>query len=1568
MEDQHQVSADTTSPATPPQQNRARLFLTSRLHFWTRSVKRMLISDWRTHKYVLCAALLACITTTVVVAYYLNHPQPEALGDTLTYLEVVHRIQTQGQLVDALRLPGYPLLIVLVYALAGQDNLAAVSMVQAILFVLATLELYILAALVLRRGWVALFLGLLVGTNLLLLSHVKPLLSEAPALWLLVSLALAVALFVSTRQVRFLWLVTALTLVLFLTRAEWIYVPLPLFGYLLLVARQRGIVRRVLPHVLISLFLLYAVLGDYIYINATQNGFVGVVTAQNRNAFGKVLQYDMQDEAPPQYAAISRRVDSYVAQGIKDPYYILAHEPGLTRNHDALAGVYAWSIIERHPGEFLVKSVPLAFSSLPSFYYRSQLTPTGPFGTFLLWLQSVFSTLYSWNTSFPLCAWFWLLLLCWRRTRHLRAVQLMGLVVLLALYGLALTTLGGIDSYPRLYTPFMPLLLLVVWGSLLSGALLLAQQLLRIIGRLVDHYAARDDITPAVAQLLMALSSMPLFEWADRTMEEPGTAATETTSPTAPSQQTQARLLSASRLRHVAQTAGSRLRCGIRSAGKALVDDWHTHQYALCAALLLLLTTVVVVAYYLNHPQPESGGDTSGYLDVVQRIQTQGRLVNPWRLPGYPLLIVLVYTLAGQGNLLAVSVAQAALFVLATLELYVLAVLVLRRGWAALLIGLLVGTNPTLLSYVKPLMSEALALWLLVSLALAVAFFVSTLQTRFLWLVTALTLALFLTRPEWIYLPLPLFAYLLLVARQQGIARHVLPHALASVVLLYAILGSYIYINTTQNGFVGVTAIQDANAFGKVLQYDMQDEAPPQYAPVSKLVDSYVARGIKNPYYILNREPALARNDGALASAYAWAIIEHHPGEFLAKSVLLALSPFTGFYYESQVDATGPFGTPLLWLQTIFRTLYSWNMYFPLGAMFWLLMLCWRRTRQLRAVQLMGVVVLLALYGLVLTTVGGYVDYGRLHTLFAPLLILVVWGSLLSGALLLALNSIPASKGADQAMAEPSIAAAEAALPTAPSQQNPGRLLSTSRLRYWTHAVGRALISDWRTHKYALWAALLLLLTTVVVVAYYLNHPQPEPTPDTPSYLRVMHQIQAQGQLVDVERLPGYPLLIALVYALAGQDNLAAVSIAQAVLFVLATLELYILAALVLRRGWAAFLIGLLVGTNLTLLSYVKLIMSEALALWLFVSLALAVALFVSTWRVRFLWLVTAVSLVLFLTRPEWIYLPLPLFGYLLLLARQQGVARRLLPHALASVVLLYAVLGNYIYINALTNDFAGVTDIQNINAFGKVLQYDMQDEAPPEYTPVSKLVDSYLARGIKNPYDILDHEPALTRNNFALVGAYAWAIIEHHPGEFLAKSVPLALSSLTILYAIHKSQVAPTGPFGTPLLWSQSVFRTLHGWNTYFPLCAGFWLLLLCWRQTRQLRSVQLMGAIVLLALYGLILTTLGGYNGYARLHTPFMPLLILVVWSTLLSGALLIAQQGPGLLAWLTSHYFRRQQVSISTATILIASLGGVGLLLFMARLLLTHGASGQLGVVFFFVLSVVSIFRYFRPSEQK
>jgi hypothetical protein len=510
-------------------------------------------------------------------------------------------------------------------------------------------------------------------------------------------------------------------------------------------------------------------------------------------------------------------------------------------------------------------------------------------------------------------------------------------------------------------------------------------------------------------------------------------------------------------------------------------------------------------------------------------------------------------------------------------------------------------------------------------------------------------------------------------------------------------------------------------------------------------------------------------------------------------------------------------------------------------------------------------------------------------------------------------------------------------------------------------------VKDWHNHKTLIinvcFAAILLVLTTLVVVAFYLNHPQPEPLADSWSYLYVVDRMQRYGQVANFWRLPGYPLFIVLVYKLTEEGNLGAVSVAQAILFVLATLEIYVLALLVLRHAWIALLIGLLVGTNLVLLSFVKPIMSEALALWLLVSLVVAVVVFLRTLRISMLWVVAFFTLLLFMTRPEWIYLPVPLSACLLIVAFGRKALRRLLPHVLASLVLLYAVLGGYIYLNATQNHFVGVTWIENINELGKVLQYNMQDQAPPQYAWISHTLDSFTTKGNRDPYPILAAEPQLERNDAELTGNFARTIIFHHPWEFLARSIPVFFSSLTVFH--DESRVAPNGPFGPLLKYMFSQYQALYVWNFFFLPCAAAWLLLLCWRRMRKQLIVQAMGVIICLSLYGCIIISLGAYRAfdYMRIFTLIDPLMILVIWGTFLVAAKLIVEQGPEILVGISRRYLHRQPLSVSTSMLLLAALSGLGLLVFILRLFYAPGLSNFIGIMFFFGMSAASLFRYLR-----
>src|SRR5262249_42299127 len=141
--------------------------------------------------------------------------------------------------------------------------------------------------------------------------------------------------------------------------------------------------------------------------------------------------------------------------------------PEFTTNHWALAGAYASAIVEAHPGEFVVDTMPLLWTTLAPYYEEHPLDPSGPLARPLTMVDGLFRHVHQTAAVFPWVALLYVALLTRKRTRGLVAVQACGGVILLTAYDLAIIALGANDEYPRLHTPIEPLMLLVVWGTLL---------------------------------------------------------------------------------------------------------------------------------------------------------------------------------------------------------------------------------------------------------------------------------------------------------------------------------------------------------------------------------------------------------------------------------------------------------------------------------------------------------------------------------------------------------------------------------------------------------------------------------------------------------------------------------------------------------------------------------------------------------------------------------------------------------------------------------------------------------------------------------------------------------------------------------------------------------------------------------------------------------------------------------------------------------------------------------------------------------------------------------------------
>jgi hypothetical protein len=449
-------------------------------------------------------------------------------------------------------------------------------------------------------------------------------------------------------------------------------------------------------------------------------------------------------------------------------------------------------------------------------------------------------------------------------------------------------------------------------------------------------------------------------------------------------------------MRRLAFDSARWVKASLQRLKKLFVDDWRGERRLFYGLIVLLMTSLAVTMFYLNHPQPDVNNDTGEYLAVTQKILTSGNPVDPLRTPGYPSFVALIYLLAGQGNLSAVGVMQAILFVLATLEMYFLTLLVLRRPWIALIVGLLMGTSTYLLGFVKPIIVEGVTLWLTVSLALVVVLFIRAMKPAYLWLMAVLILALFMTRPEWVYLPIPLALYLLWLAWRRGMARRMLPHSLASIALLYLVLGLFIYANASEYGYTGITYVQNINLVGKVLQYHMQAEASPQYAAIVQVADPFVKQGGWDPNQLVKLYPPLSHPYWTPGGDYAQSIILHHPLQFLVDTIPVLFTSSKGYSSASPILGQGPFAGPLAALDAVSSDVYRTYEAFLLFVALWVGLLIWGRTKRLLSVEMMGAMVLLAVYELVSTSVGGYVQYWRLHIPFDPLMTLIIWGTVLA--------------------------------------------------------------------------------------------------------------------------------------------------------------------------------------------------------------------------------------------------------------------------------------------------------------------------------------------------------------------------------------------------------------------------------------------------------------------------------------------------------------------------------------------------------------------------------------------
>jgi len=383
------------------------------------------------------------------------------------------------------------------------------------------------------------------------------------------------------------------------------------------------------------------------------------------------------------------------------------------------------------------------------------------------------------------------------------------------------------------------------------------------------------------------------------------------------------------------------------------------------------------------------------------------------------------------------------------------------------------------------------------------------------------------------------------------------------------------------------------------------------------------------------------------------------------------------------------------------------------------------------------------------------------------------------------------------------------------------------------------------------------------------RHPLTFQLADSPSYISLgarMASHPAAAALFDPYRTPGYPLFLAVIGVLQGTVGGAGVVYAQAGLMVVTAFELYALTFGLTESRAAATAAGFLFATNVRLLDWERLIMTEAVAVFLVTTTLLAFWLWLrrrsATWAAMF----AAVSVFSIVTKPSLLYLPACLVVIAIL-----GDRRRWLPVLAVSTAIYLPVVG-YAVINDRTSPHAGLSAVSNINLLGKVLEYRMQGEGDAAAFPVLWQGINSLSSGDTDPYNILKANPAALGANYWDAAVFSQGVIGHHLFEYLIKSAgDLYLQWTAVPYAY-----IPSG--GWQWLTQALAAYALVAYAAYPALIPAIVGLAMVWR--RLDRQVALgIAAVIVAVLGGLVTNAFFTYLDFARLRTPIDALAFVAV-----------------------------------------------------------------------------------------
>jgi len=408
--------------------------------------------------------------------------------------------------------------------------------------------------------------------------------------------------------------------------------------------------------------------------------------------------------------------------------------------------------------------------------------------------------------------------------------------------------------------------------------------------------------------------------------------------------------------------------------------------------------------------------------------------------------------------------------------------------------------------------------------------------------------------------------------------------------------------------------------------------------------------------------------------------------------------------------------------------------------------------------------------------------------------------------------------------------------------------------------------------------------------------------PDTFQYITAAQRILITHVVFDPYRTPGYPALLALIFAVRYDTFLNWVVAVQAALLLIAAVEIYILAYRLSRSRWIATLASVLVAGNLYVLQWDRLVLTEALATFLLVTLIFALE--------RHLWTGSTASLaacfglcaLAMVTRPNFLYLPLVLLLAIGWKRLRGGELRRSLPRLTLLCGAVYGVVLICIVGNGITYRYFGLSAVSNYSLLGKVMELHVKQHMPltgfdPQFAQLNASVEQFTQKGDYQGWGWVWKHPEYSDHYGAQFGTYASQVLRHHPGEYIKQT----LIDIVQAWLAAPRTWAPYSYSPAPIHLLLDVCGRMIALAYWLLPCL---LLILGWRVWRRPHDTAALTALaILVAVAGnIVFTAATDYNEFDRIRAPLDWGMLVVATISLSQGACLAVRAAQR--RWQTRH----------------------------------------------------------------